>query len=48
MPRGREDMKPRNPIYRGDYMLDPHDEPEEDLETETDFDDAEPNPYPED
>lgn len=23
-------------------------EPEEDLETETDFDDAEPNPYPED
>lgn len=42
-------MKPRNPIYRGDYMLDPPDEPEtEDLETETDFDDAEPNPYPED
>lgn len=42
-------MKPTNPIYLGDYMLD---EPEtEDLDTETDFDDfddVELNPYPED
>ena len=33
-----------NQIYIGDHTLD---EPEtEDLETETDFDDAEPNGYP--
>lgn len=35
--------------YIGDRQLDPDDEPEtEDLETETDFDDAELNDYPED
>lgn len=36
-----------NSIYIGDRQLDPDDEPEtEDLETETDFDDVEPNGYP--
>lgn len=32
--------------YAGDWLLD--DPESEDLETETDFDDAEPNEYPED
>lgn len=42
-------MKPTNRFYIGGPPLDPPDEPEtEDLETETDFDDAELNDYPED
>lgn len=42
-------MKPTNSIYIGGPLLDPPGEPEiEDLETETDFDDAELNDYPED
>lgn len=40
-------MKPTNRFY-GYSPMDPPDEPEiEDLETETDFDDAELNDYPE-